>query len=197
MTAGLARAATRPQNGSQQRAERTRARVIEQMVACVLEEGYAAASARRVAERAGVTWGVVQYHFGDRDGILAAVIEQGYQELVQSLSHLTASPENPDAIQGIVDAAWGAFSTDLSRAAFEILVATRSSRDPRIEVLLQALGAEVHRLGERLTGDAVVGEVLWATLRGLVLTRMMSGVGPDTGSYRRALAQMITSTVQG
>ena len=137
---------------------------------------------------------MVQYHFGDRDGILAAVMERGYDKLVRSLSDLIALPESPGAIEEVVDAAWAAFSTDLSRAAFEILVATRTSRDPRIEVLLQALGAEVHRLGERLTGHAATGEVLWATLRGLVLTQMMSGLHPDTTAYRRALAQMIATS---
>jgi AcrR family transcriptional regulator len=45
-----------------------RAIVIDETIRCILEEGFAAASAKHITERAGVTWGVVQYHFGDRDG---------------------------------------------------------------------------------------------------------------------------------
>jgi AcrR family transcriptional regulator len=169
--------------------------VIQEMVACVVEEGFTAASARRVTERAGVTWGVVQYHFGDRDGILAAVIEQGYAELLAALASLV--PVEPAArltrsqAEQIVDLAWQAFSTDLSRAAFEILVATREDRDPRIQLRLREVAREVHSLGARLTGDAAVGEALWAALRGMVLTRMMTGATLDTSAERQALVALI------
>lgn len=198
MTGAPARIATRPATGSQERAQHTRARVVAEMVACVLEEGYAAASARRVAERAGVTWGVVQYHFGDRDGILAAVIEQGYAELARALGEIPeAEPDEPDPrahMERVVAAAWAAFSTDLSRAAFEVLVATRTGRDPRIEQRLRALGKAVRALGKRVTGDALLGEVMWAALRGMVLTTMMTGAPSATGSELAALADLLTAT---
>src|SRR5207249_7757719 len=74
-------APTRPVGGAQARAERTRALIMDETVRCVVEEGFAAASAKHIAERAGVTWGVIQYHFGDRDGLLAAVVESGFDEL--------------------------------------------------------------------------------------------------------------------
>ncbi len=65
----------RPANGKQVRADRTRATVIDETVRCVLEEGFGAASAKHITERAGVTWGVIQYHFGDRDGLLTATVQ--------------------------------------------------------------------------------------------------------------------------
>lgn len=46
----------RPANGKQVRADRTRAMVIDETVRCVIEEGFAAASAKHITERAGVTW---------------------------------------------------------------------------------------------------------------------------------------------
>jgi AcrR family transcriptional regulator len=45
-----------------------RAIVIDETIRCILEEGFAAASAKHITERAGVTWGVVQYHFGAATG---------------------------------------------------------------------------------------------------------------------------------
>ena len=84
----------RPAIGSQLRADRTRALVIDETISCILEEGFAAASAKHITERAGVTWGVVQYHFGDRDGLLMAVVDKGFGELLQSLRELTFSAEN-------------------------------------------------------------------------------------------------------
>ena len=47
--------------------------MIEETIKCIREEGFAAASTRHIVERAGVSWGVIQYHFGDRDGLLTAV----------------------------------------------------------------------------------------------------------------------------
>ena len=75
----------RPANGKQVRADRTRAMVIDETVSCVLEEGFGAASAKHITERAGVTWGVIQYHFGDRDGLLMAVVDSGFSELLAKL----------------------------------------------------------------------------------------------------------------
>ena len=49
--------------------------MIEETIRCIREEGFAAASTRHIIDRAGVSWGVIQYYFGDRDGLLTAVIE--------------------------------------------------------------------------------------------------------------------------
>src|SRR5258705_10484268 len=122
--------ARRPANGSQLRADRTRALVIDETVRCILEEGFAAASAKHITERAGVTWGVVQYHFGDRDGLLMAVVDKGFAELTEALHELPAGAENARArTDFIVNAAWEAFSSPTSMAALEILIATRPLRD--------------------------------------------------------------------
>ena len=78
-------APTRPAHGNQARAERTRAMAIDVTVQIVLKEGFAAATGRHIADAAGVTWGVIQYHFGDRDGLLMAVIDRGFGELLHAL----------------------------------------------------------------------------------------------------------------
>lgn len=59
--------------------------VIDETVRCVLEEGFGAASAEHITERAGVTWGVIQYHFGDRDDLLMAVVDKGFAQLLAEL----------------------------------------------------------------------------------------------------------------
>jgi AcrR family transcriptional regulator len=194
----------RPANGSQQRADRTRALVIDETVRCILEEGFAAASAKHITERAGVTWGVVQYHFGDRDGLLMAVVDQGFAELTAALSELPAAAENVrDRTEFIVDAAWEAFSSPTSMAALEILVATRAMRDTGAGEHLAALGTTFAKLGknigEGLTARhaAAIGNLIWATLRGLVVAALVVPEPPDTRRERRALVDMITHYVDG
>jgi AcrR family transcriptional regulator len=194
----------RPANGSQLRADRTRARVIDETIRCILEEGFAAASAKHITERAGVTWGVVQYHFGDRDGLLMAVVDKGFGELLESLRELPLGSENSrDRTESIVTAAWEAFSSPTSMAALEILIATRAMRDPDASGHLGELGRAFVKLGrhigEGLTARhaAAIGNTIWATLRGLVVAQLVIHEPLDTRSERRALVDMITAYVGG
>jgi AcrR family transcriptional regulator len=194
----------RPSNGSQLRADRTRALVIDETIRCILDEGFAAASAKHITERAGVTWGVVQYHFGDRDGLLMAVVDKGFAELLEALRELPAAAENVrDRTEFIVDAAWEAFSSPTSMAALEILIATRAMRDPGASEHLAALGTAMAKLGKQIGEGldarhaAAIGNLIWATLRGLVVNALVIPEPLDTRRERRALVEMITSYVDG
>jgi AcrR family transcriptional regulator len=193
----------RPANGSQVRADRTRALVIDETIRCILEEGFAAASAKHITERAGVTWGVVQYHFGDRDGLLMAVVDKGFAELQEVLRELPVGAENScDQTEFIVDAAWEAFSSPTSMAALEILIATRSMRDTSATQHLAALGTTFAKLGKHIGEGlnarhaAAIGNLIWTTLRGLVVAQLVVPDPLDTGRERRALIDMIAVYVE-
>src|SRR5260370_36698282 len=84
-------APTRRTSAPRKRGDDTRAKIIDETVRCIVEEGFAAATAKHVAERAGVTWGVIQYHFGDRNGLLMAVVDDGVARLLESLSSADVS----------------------------------------------------------------------------------------------------------
>jgi TetR/AcrR family transcriptional regulator, regulator of cefoperazone and chloramphenicol sensitivity len=194
----------RPANGNQLRADRTRALVIDETIRCILEEGFAAASAKHITERAGVTWGVVQYHFGDRDGLLMAVVDKGFAELTEALRELPTGAENVrDRAEFIVNAAWEAFSSPTSMAALEILIATRAMRDTGASELLATLGNAFAKLGKDIGAGldarhaAAIGNLIWATLRGLAVTAMVVPEPPDTRRERRALVDMITRYIDG
>jgi TetR/AcrR family transcriptional regulator, regulator of cefoperazone and chloramphenicol sensitivity len=194
----------RPPNGSQLRANRTRALVIDETIRCILEEGFAAASAKHITERAGVTWGVVQYHFGDRDGLLMAVVDKGFGELLESLRDLPLSTENTrNRTEFIVTAAWEAFSSPTSMAALEILIATRAMRDTVASQHLVELGRAFAKLGRHIGEGldarhaAAIGNMIWATLRGLVVAQLVIPEPLDTRRERRALVDMITQYVDG
>jgi AcrR family transcriptional regulator len=178
--------------------------VIDETIRCILEEGFAAASAKHITERAGVTWGVVQYHFGDRDGLLMAVVDKGFGELLESLRELPLGSENTrDRTESIVTAAWEAFSSPTSMAALEILIATRAMRDPDASGHLGELGRAFVKLGRHIGEGlnarhaAAIGNTIWATLRGLVVAQLVIHEPLDTRSERRALVDMITAYVGG
>lgn len=188
-------APTRPPGGAQARGDRTRAAIIDEAVRTILDEGVAAASAKHIAERAGVTWGVIQYHFGSRDGLFAAVVGTGFDALKQTMAQLEL-PVGPtrERLQALVDAAWSAFSSPTSRASLEILVATRPGRDPALGEPLEAMARELRRLGRSLAGRGrpEVGDLVWAVLRGLVLEQMVVTEPVDTDRQRSMLVDVLS-----
>ena len=129
----------------------------------------------------------------------------GYQ-LTDALDGLTALPPDVSTAQrtaAVVDAVWEAFSSPTSRAALEILIVTRAARDTatnqHLADVLARLTALGKRLGEGLAAPdaAQIGNLIWATLRGLVVAALVVPGPLDTRRERRALVEMITRYVDG
>jgi AcrR family transcriptional regulator len=184
---------TRRTTAPRKRGDDTRAKIIDETVRCIVEEGFVAATAKHVAERAGVTWGVIQYHFGDRNGLLMAVVDDGVARLLESLSSADVS-ELPmrERIEVVVDTAWSCYSSPTSMAAFEILRTNRAGSSRRH---LLEMNAAINQLGRLITEDPAndgVAEVIWATLRGVVLAQMIVGTPVDWQRERHALIEMVT-----
>ena len=127
MTSGKRSAPRRPVTGRQERGDRTRELLIDETVRCIREEGFSAASARHIIERAGVSWGVIQHHFGDRDGLLTAVIDDAVDRLIASLEVLSDPAQVTDT-DALVRATWEAFANPKAMAGLEILIATKELR---------------------------------------------------------------------
>lgn len=191
MTAPTRRGETR-----QQRGDETRAAIIAETVACILEEGFGAASAKHITERASVSWGVIQYHFGDRDQLLMAVVDEGFAGLRQTLAEVEL-PDGPlrDRVATVVEAAWSAFSNPTSMAAQEILVATRVSRNEKLNRHLVDMNGALIALGAKLVPDrdgTAIADLIWACLRGLALPQLVSPTSYDTTRQRKTLIDVLT-----
>ena len=170
----------------------------------MLGEGIAAASAKHIAERAGMTWGVVQYHFGDRDGLLMAVVDQGFAELLATLHELpppAADMTTAARVEQVVAAAWKAMSSATSRAAIEILIGTRATRGAAAAGHLNRLASAFTELGSAVGADldatqsAALGTLLLTNLRGLVATQLIMGSPVDTTRERSMLAEVISTYI--
>jgi AcrR family transcriptional regulator len=194
--------ATRATGRPQERGDRTRDAIIDETVRCVLEEGFAGMSANHIAERAGVTWGVIQYHFGGRNGLLTTVVANGYRAFRAAIEAVDiADGPTRERVTAVVDAAWSAFAAPESRVTLEILVATRPDRDPAVAFELEEMAKGMHRLGAKLVGDdprrraegLAVGEVLWATLRGVALAQMVVRQPLDSTLTRATLVDLLVN----
>lgn len=195
-------APTRPAHGHQDRAERTRALVIDVTVQIVRSEGIAAASGRHIADTAGVTWGVIQYHFGDRDGLLMAVVDQAFDELLEALRSLppaTKDTTTRERVEAAVTAAWQAMSSTTARAATEILIGTRATRGASTTEHIRRLGKTFNSLIAAIdrdlgrTQNAAIGELLLTTLRGMIATQLVTHRPVDTTRERRLLVDIVSS----
>ncbi|KAA0108159.1 TetR/AcrR family transcriptional regulator [Mycolicibacterium sp. P1-5] len=194
----------RPASGNQARAQQTRQTVIDETVRYILDDGFAAPSVRRITKRAGVTWGVVQYHFGDLDGLLIAVVDQGFSQLLDALEGVLATLSRlpiEQRVQVVVEAAWEAFSSPTSMAALEILIATRAGREEAANRYLAEVMCQLTELGRHLGQGldpqhaAEIGNLIWATLRGIVVAQLVSPAPLDSSGDLHTLVDVLTAYI--
>jgi AcrR family transcriptional regulator len=187
----------------QARADRTQALVIEETIRCVHEEGFAAASTRRIIERAGVSWGVIQYHFGDRDGLLAAVLDHGMTSLVDALEAIIARAgeieDGRTRAETLTSEVWAVLTAPQSMSMLEILIATRSERGRLNAGDLSALEATWARVSE-LLGDgaaprAAIVNLLSASAVGMMVTQMTTNVPLPMDDVQQAMASVIADRI--
>jgi AcrR family transcriptional regulator len=116
----------RPVRARRSQAERTaetRRRIIRAVTESIAEVGFQRTTATEIASRAGVTWGAVQHHFGGKDGILAAVLEDSFARFAERVGEL--GPDDAPLEKRValfVDRAWEHFTSPAYRSAFEILL---------------------------------------------------------------------------
>jgi AcrR family transcriptional regulator len=66
-----------------ERSGETAARILEAARSCLLTDGYATLSTRRVADLAGVPLSQIHYHFGGKQGLILALLDRENTRLVE------------------------------------------------------------------------------------------------------------------
>lgn len=111
------------------KAKATRERILNAVVALINESGYSSASSTAIAKKAGITWGAVQHHYGNKEEILLAVLEMARDVYIQSLSDpALKSGSLEERIDLFVDIVWDHYKSDLYFAFTEIIMATRGAK---------------------------------------------------------------------
>ncbi|HKJ23689.1 MAG TPA: TetR/AcrR family transcriptional regulator [Myxococcota bacterium] len=182
------RRAARERRSRAERSAETRARILDAVVASIAEVGLPRTTASEIARRAGVTWGAVQHHFGDKDELLAAVLEDGFARFADRFEDLAAGGSTLDArAAAFVDRAWEHFASPLYRANFEILLGTvREARSERTDRIPAEMLAAVDELWTRTFPDSPLARerrhalerYVIAVLSGLATQVMLQGPSP-------------------
>jgi AcrR family transcriptional regulator len=194
----------------------TRRAVIDAAVACILERGFYRASSNEIARRAGVTWGVIQHHFGTREALMVAVLQDGARSFGDVVAGAvvdgTTVAERLAQLVAILAAHYGA-----PEYLAYMQIALNLDHDPRTSGEVRAAMAgvaerstdQLRALVRRAVGPATATPDLTSTvflaLRGLLVSQQLVGaMAYDTlrpGSDRaqrqqRLLAELLAPAVE-
>lgn len=117
------RAPKRERRSHAERTAETRARIIEAVIESIAEVGFQRTTAVEITRRAGVTWGAVQHHFGDKDGILIAVLEDSFNRFAARLAEVEVEGLALERrVERFVERALAHFTSREYASTFEILL---------------------------------------------------------------------------
>lgn len=121
-------------NNGDKRSVETYARLVEATVGSVFDHGYAGATMARIAERAGVTRGAIQHHFGDRRvDIIAKVAEHILSERQNAYAAFYGNTGEGEAIDPRA-AMKAAYRDPATWFLIEVWIASKSDQELRDRV---------------------------------------------------------------
>ena len=141
----------------------TRDALVRAAIEALKEEGFAGASAREIARRAGCNQGLVFYHFGSVPNLLLAALDSTSETRRQQYQ---AALEQASGLEGLVEAAQTVFLEDLDAGHIAVLaeMIAGTSSTPGLAAEVAARVAPWHEFT-----SAALGEVFESTPLGAVI----------------------------
>lgn len=189
--------------------ELTRRRVIKAAIECIYEHGFNAAHTNRIAEAAGVSWGVLQYHFGDKDGLLQAVLDDSFEDFSSTLRGTELRGDTLRERMGyLIEVVWSLVSKRGYRVTMAILRNAGKDDNSTLNGEKQVANwtRTTSRLWDRLFEDdqpdpqrsEIARHLVFATLRGMADEVNPAGRSSKAKAREReALAEAITFLLTG
>lgn len=134
------------------KAKATREKIIDAVVTIINDQGFASASSTAISKKAGITWGAVQHHYGNKNEILVAVLEMAsdkYATILRDPRLLTGPLA--DRVDILVDSIWNHYKSDLYFAFSEIVMASRG-KDSELTPHIRKLNEKLERNMLAMTG---------------------------------------------
>jgi AcrR family transcriptional regulator len=160
------------QRREQNRADARRA-ILEATETILVEEGYDAFSMRKLVDRCGYTAPTIYNHFGDKTGLIDALLEERFSRLLRRLQRV-AKGGDPVAYLALLARAFLRFGTDYP-SHYQLLTAGSSSDrppPPSAERARNLMEAPILALAEegrlRSTDCDALLQTLWALLHGII-----------------------------
>jgi len=122
------------------KSEASRQHVIDAAIKTIAKRGIANTSVSEIADAAGMSKGVVHYHFKSKDDLLARVLEQCSARMSERVRRAWEAPAAP---------------VEKIRNALKEMLATRTDGSPEVRVLADLMGHAVHDAKLRKPMNAV------------------------------------------
>jgi TetR/AcrR family transcriptional regulator, regulator of cefoperazone and chloramphenicol sensitivity len=175
--------------------------------ACVRDLGITLATSGEVTRRSGVTFGVIQYHFGSYEALLLAVVERAAEGLRQTLQDVDLTNRSTrDQVSTISDAVWTYYSQPQYQSYIDICLNFRRNNATSKETLstIQEIDADMEEMWNRLFSQVFGGaedaislqRLMFGAMRGLGISRLLNDSGLTFGRERQILEEMITAYVE-
>jgi AcrR family transcriptional regulator len=207
----MSTATTRARRTQEERRAATRAALLDAALECLVEHGYEGTTTGLVCERAGVSRGAHQHHFGTRPALVAAALEELAIRRGEDIRReLQSLPQGDERIELALDAIWGWFTGPLFDASVDLAAAARTDEELRASLapVERRLSQETLRCcREMLAVDAEdpsrdqLIQMTLGTVRGLALLPILQ---PGTRSAvkqwafaRERLAQLFRTQAVG
>ena len=163
---------------------KNRQRILDAAIELVAEHGFVGTSVNHISKRAGIAKTALYWHFDNKSGLMAAVIEEVTQQWIdeiQSGSRLAGSPDQRkdkllDALRDILKT-----KSDTLRVLL-MAIMERNTVDPRIQAgVLRATNATIHAIakgiedaiGTELPDADLIGHTVLAMLEAALRRRLM------------------------
>lgn len=127
-----------------------RAQIVTAAIDTIAGVGYAGASFARIAERAGISRGLISYHFADKDDLVKEVVHQAAEEAKAYIRpRILAQSTGPEVIRAYIGSNL-AFMRDHRNNVIAMIEIARSTDGQRIFYrdtdVIDAVGALEHLL---------------------------------------------------
>lgn len=190
--------------GETPRRAKTRELVLRTALECLREEGLAGTSASKIASRCELSWGVIQYHFGDRAGLLLALLDRGFESMEASLPSLEGdSRDASERLRSLFEGMKSAMEHPDHRVLIDVQV--ELGRDRRHRPAVRKRAAQIrNRLSElwrktlpEFPPEQVDRAERLATLglQGLSLERAVVGRRAEHGADAESLASAVAAAL--
>lgn len=184
------------------RSATTRRALLDAATICLANLGYAATTVEFIAAKARVSRGAVQHHFGSRDDLLSAIVDDLGSQLME---HYEISGEMTvvQRIDAAIDKDWTTLNSAQFRAAMQVWLSMRSNAQLFSQVSNEVAKIERHLddYWSLLFADsgipkkkiAVLRHVVFSTLRGLAIRSIYRS---DAVPWREEIKALKEMTIQ-
>jgi AcrR family transcriptional regulator len=159
------------------RRQEARRAILDATEALMVKSGSSDFAIRRLAERCGYTAPTIYHHFGDKEGVVAALLEERFARLLTSVRQVETGPDPVANLRRMIDA-FARFGQE-NPTFYRLIIAGRSDGADRTPPAAEAARALLEKpwldLAEagrlHCANPLAAGQSLWALLHGLTALR--------------------------